>query len=257
MSEVAARQSATTSGPDHDGHSRWVRVCHWTGVLSFLTLAVTGYFILMVHPRLYWGEVGNDLMPALIEIPISNNHRPGEWERTVTFTEFSGSPVSADRTYSIFNQNGWGRSLHFLAAWFLVVTGVFYGLIGIFTGHFWRNLLPRVRDLMPKALWRDLKDHLQAPNASGGGPPYGLLQKLAYTIVVFVALPLMLVTGLTMSPAVTAAYPFLLDLFGGYQSARTIHFFGFAILLLFLFVHVGMVVVTGFRKQLRAMTLGK
>jgi len=89
-----------------------------------------------------------------------------------------------------------------------------------------------------------------------GGPPYGLLQKLTYAGVVFVLLPLMVLTGLTMSPAVTAAYPVLLDLFGGSQSARTIHFFLFAGLVIFLIVHVVMVVLTGFMRHMRAMTFG-
>jgi thiosulfate reductase cytochrome b subunit len=92
--------------------------------------------------------------------------------------------------------------------------------------------------------------------AATGGPPYGLLQKLAYSGVVFVALPLTVVTGLTMAPAVTAAFPALLDLFGGSQSARTLHFFAFAALVLFLIVHVVMVVLSGFTRQIRAMTIG-
>jgi thiosulfate reductase cytochrome b subunit len=88
------------------------------------------------------------------------------------------------------------------------------------------------------------------------GPPYALLQKLTYAGVVFVLLPLMVLTGLTMSPAITAAYPVLLDLFGGSQSARTIHFFSFAALVIFLITHVVMVVLTGFRRHMRAMTFG-
>jgi thiosulfate reductase cytochrome b subunit len=240
-----------------EGHRRWVRVSHWTIVASFLTLAVTGVLILMVHPRLYWGEVGNDLVPALLEIPISNNHRPEGWAETTTFPEVPGSPISADRTYSIFNQNGWGRSLHFLAAWFLVATGLIYVLAGLFGGHIRQNLLPKVKDLSPGSLVQDARDHLHPGRDVGGGPPYGAVQKVAYAGVVFVALPLMLLTGLTMSPAVTASLPILLDLFGGYQSARTIHFFGFSALFLFLVIHVAMVFVTGAGRQLRAMTLGK
>jgi thiosulfate reductase cytochrome b subunit len=240
-----------------EGHRRWVRVSHWTIVASFLTLAVTGILILMVHPRLYWGEVGNDLVPAFLEIPISNNHQPDGWEQTTTFTEVPGSPVSADRTYYIFNENGWGRSLHFLAAWFLVVTGLFYVVTGLVGGHARRNLVPGVTDLAPGRLMQDAREHLRPQADIGAGPPYGAVQKLLYAGVVFVALPLMLLTGLTMSPAVTAAAPILLDIFGGYQSARTIHFFGFSALVLFLIVHIAMVFVTGARRQLRAMILGK
>ncbi len=241
------------------GHRGWVRICHWAIAFSFLALAVTGIVILMAHPRLYWGEVGNDLMPALLEFPISNNHRPDDYGPATTFTEVPGAPISATRDYEdeFFNQNSWGRSLHFLAAWVLVTTGLVYVFAGMTTGHVWHDLLPRIRELAPRSLWRDLRNHLRpAIEPVGSGPPYGLLQKLTYSAVVFIALPLMLLTGLTMSPAVTAAYPFLLDTFGGYQSARTIHFFCFAALLLFLVVHVAMVIATGFGRQLRAMILG-
>jgi thiosulfate reductase cytochrome b subunit len=132
-----------------------------------------------------------------------------------------------------------------------------YLLTGIFVGHFRSHIWPRSKELTLRLVWRDVVDHLRLriPPASGG-PHYGLLQKCAYTLVVFAAAPLMTLTGLAMSPAVTAAFPFLLGLFGGYQSARTIHFFTFVALLLFVFVHVVMVVKSGFRRQIRAMTVG-
>ena len=120
-----------------------------------------------------------------------------------------------------------------------------------------RDLLPHARELSLQALWRECAAHLRLPiRPTRGGPPYGLLQKWAYSGAVFIALPVMLLTGLTMSPAVTAAYPFLLDLFGGSQSARTIHFFMFTLLMVFLFVHVLMVCISGFKRQMRAMTVG-
>jgi thiosulfate reductase cytochrome b subunit len=174
------------------------------------------------------------------------------------FFEDAAGPISARRTYDIFNQNGWGRSLHFLAAWFLVLPGAVYLLAGIFGGHFRRHIWPRIKEVSPHLLWRDMGDHLRLriPPASGG-PQYGLLQKCAYSFVVFVAAPLMVVTGLTMSPAVTSAFPILLRFFGGYQSARTIHFFTSAALVLFLIVHVVMVIKSGFRRQIRSMTVGE
>jgi len=101
----ATASHGTESSPG-SGHSVWVRLCHWAGALGFLVLAVSGVFILMVHPRLYWGEVGNDLTPALLELPISDNHRPEGWERAVTFSGLPNAPFSANRTYGIFNQNG-------------------------------------------------------------------------------------------------------------------------------------------------------
>lgn len=239
-------------------HKRWVKGSHWIVTLCFLALAVTGFVILMAHPRLYWGEVGNDLTPALFELPISRNYQHGGWGKTVPFFKTAGTPVSASRTYDIFNQNGWGRSLHFLAAWFLVITGLVYLLGGIFTGHFRNHIWLRAKEFSPQLFVRDLINHLRMriPPATGG-PQYGLLQKLTYALVIFIALPLAVMTGLTMSPAITAAYPFLLKIFGGAQSARTIHFFASLMLELFLVVHVAMIIGSGFKQQIRSMTLGK
>lgn len=212
----------------------------------------------MVHPRFYWGETGNDLTPALFELPVSRNYKHGGWENNGTFSEIAGSAVSASRTYDIFNQNGWGRSLHFLSAWFLVVAGVVYLLIGIFSGHFRNNILPRLKELKLRLFWSDFVNHvrMRIPPATDG-PHYGLLQKSSYVIVIFFLLPLIALTGLTMSPAIVAAYPFLLKIFLGTQSARTIHFIASIALELFLIVHIVMVIKSGFKQQIRAMTIGK
>jgi thiosulfate reductase cytochrome b subunit len=244
--------------PGGEGHARWVRASHWIITFAVLTLAFSGFEILMVHPRLYWGKAGNDLTPALFELPISRNYKHGGYDKPTPIIDNASGPVSANRTYDIFNQNGWGRSLHFLAAWFLVLPGVLYLLLGLFTGHFRWHIWPRVRELSPRLVGRDLVSHLRLriPSASAG-PRYGLLQKITYSFVIFAAAPLMVATGLTMSPAVTAAFPFLLDLFGGIQSARTIHFFASAVLVLFVIVHVVMVVRSGFRRHMRAMTIGR
>lgn len=237
------------------GHPGWVRVCHWLVSLSFLALAFTGYVILMCHPRLYWGEVGNNLTPALIELPISRNHQHDGWEPKVPFTNNAAGPVSASRFYMIFNENSWGRSLHFLAAWVLVITGTIYLVAGFRTGHFRRHLWPRTDELAIRQFWREVLDHLRLriPPATGG-PQYGLLQKCAYCTVVFVVLPLAVLSGLAMSPAITAGYPVLGSIFGGFQSARTIHFFAAVALVLFLIVHLVMVVRSGFKRQMHSMT---
>jgi thiosulfate reductase cytochrome b subunit len=237
-------------------HAGWVRIAHGIVAASVLTLALTGAVILMAHPRLYWGEAGNDLMPALLELPISRNYKHGGFTAPTPFFDGAAGPVTANRTYDIFNQNGWGRSLHFLAAWWLVVPGLIYLAIGLAGGHFRAHLWPRAGELSASAMWSDLVDHLRTLRPRGGGPQYGLLQRCAYSVVVFVAAPLMGVTGLAMSPAVSAALPFLPRLFGGYQSARTVHFFTVVALLLFVLVHVTMVARTGFRRQLRAITAG-
>jgi thiosulfate reductase cytochrome b subunit len=251
-------EALTASSIESGGHRLWTRICHWIVAFSFLVLGFSGFVILMAHPRLYWGEVGNALTPAILELPISNNHRPEGWEQGAVFTEVPNAPISANRMYLIFNENSWARSLHFLAAWFFVLAGAYYAFAGLFSGHIRRNLLPRARELMPQTLWRDLKAHLSLRvGSTGAGSPYGLLQRCTYASVAFILLPFMVVSGLTMSPAVTAAYPILLDVFGGYQSARTLHFAGFVLLFLFFIIHVAMVALTGFRRQLCGMILGK
>lgn len=218
------------------GHALWVRLTHWIAAAGVIALVFSGVEILMVHPRLYWGEAGNDLTPPLLELPISRNHQHGGWTAPTPFVEGAGSPVSAGRAYEIFNENGWGRSLHFLAAWMLVITGLIYVLAGVISGHFRRHFI--ASEMFP------------------GGPKYGPLQRATYTLIVFVVAPLLVLTGLTMSPAVGSAAPMLLDLFGGHQSARTLHFGAFAVLALFALAHVAMVIRTGFSRQIRGMTVG-
>lgn len=252
MAELLQADAQTTTV-----HPAWVRVSHWILAASVLTLVFSGFAILMVHPRLYWGEGGNDLTPALVELPISRNHQHGGWTERTAITADPRGPVSANRTYDIFNQNGWARSLHFLAAWILVLPGLVYLLTGLAEGHFRERFLPVRGELTTANLLRDLSDHLRFRMPVGtAGSRYGLLQKLTYALIVFAAAPLVVLTGLTMSPAVTASVPILLRVFGGYQSARTIHFVAFVALVLFVVAHVVMVVRTGFRRQMRAMTTG-
>lgn len=239
-------------------HKIWVRTTHWIVTLSFLLLVFTGYEILMVHPRLYWGEVGNDLTPALFELPISRNHQHGGWEEAISFTGEVEGPISMSRTYDIFNQNGWGRSLHFLAGWFLVFGGLAYMVTGLFSGHFRRHIWLKRKEDTIQGFWRDMLRHFRLEiERATGGPHYGLLQRGAYSVIIFFVMPLAVMTGLTMSPAVTAAFPFLLKIFLGAQSARTIHFFTAVILLMFLLVHVMMIIMSGFKKQILYMTIGK
>src|SRR5688572_6639516 len=137
-------------------HKWWVRISHWIITFSFLALAYTGVVILMCHPRLYWGDVGNNLTPALIELPISRNHQHGGWVNSTAFFDGASSPVTASRTYEIFNENGWGRSLHFLAAWILVVAGVIYVITGTLTGHFRSRLFPKGREFSWRFLVSDV-----------------------------------------------------------------------------------------------------
>lgn len=238
-------------------HARWVRISHGIIALSFLSLAVTGIFILMVHPRLYWGEVGNDLTPAFIELPISRNYHHNGWDNKVAFFDKPGSAISASRTFDIFNENGWGRSLHFLSAWVLVVTGLLYVISGLITRHFGRRMMPQRDAFSMKLLWREFVDHLRSPRSMGNGSQYNLLQRVSYLGVIFVCMPVAVMTGLAMSPAITASFPFVVSMWGGTQSARTIHFFASIALELFFIVHLMMIVITGFKQNMKAIVIGK
>lgn len=238
-------------------HSTWVKISHWVGTLAFLFLLFSGIEILMVHPRLYWGNAGNDLTPALFELPISRNYQHGGWEKSQAFFDQKNAAVSAGRTYDIFNQNGWGRSLHFLAAWALVITGIFYLVIALFSGHIKYQLLPKLKELTFATFLKEIKEHLRLSIIYLKGPQYGLLQKISYLMVIFILVPTIVLTGLTMSPAVTASHPYLLDLFLGAQSARTIHFFATSLLLFFVLIHVFMIIQSGFKKQMNAMLFNK
>jgi thiosulfate reductase cytochrome b subunit len=234
------------------GHAVWVRLCHWLIAFSVIVLAGSGLVILMAHPRLYWGEVGNDLTPAWIELPLGRNYHHGGWGPALAFGDAPGA-ISRARLYDIFNQNGWARSLHFLTAWAFAAALALYLVLGLLSGHLAREIAPRAGDLAPAAL----KAHLRLPPPPApGGPPYNGAQKLAYAAVVLIGLPLMILSGLAMSPTVAAGWPWIQALFGGSQTARSIHFLVLCALALFLLVHLAMVVLTGFGRQIWAMTIG-
>ena len=220
-------------------HTTTVRVTHWIAAVGFVALLVTGLEIVISHPRFYWGEEGNVNTSALFSIPIPA----------------SRGSVPTRYGYVLPDQNGWSRYLHFQTAWLVVATGLWYVLWGLRSGHFRRNLLPLGADLLPGALVKVLGNHLRFKLAADDHT-YNTLQRLAYLLVVFGAFPLMIWTGLAMSPAVTSAFPFIVTILGGHQSARTLHFFDTLFLVLFLVVHILMVYLAGFRKRMRGMIRG-
>lgn len=222
-------------------HSALVRVTHWITALCFLALLVSGGEIVISHPRFYWGENGNVLTPVLFKLHIPS----------------SRSLVPTGYGYVLPDQNGWSRYLHFQSAWIAVFTGLLYVIVGFFSGHFGKNLLPDKADLCWRAFSKAIISHLrfQRPSAAEAWS-YNLLQRLSYLFVIFILFPLVIWTGLAMSPAFTSALPATVTLLGGRQSARTIHFFVSVALLLFLLVHVGMVWFAGFRNRMRAMITG-
>ena len=228
--------------PIRPRHPALVRVTHWLTTLSFLALLVTGVEILISHPRFYWGETGNVNTRPLFTIPIPS----------------SRGTVPTGYGYVLPDQNGWSRYLHFEAAWVAVLTGLLYAAFGFFRGHFRRNLLPAASDLSPKRLAIDLARHLRLRRPSEEEAwSYNLLQRLTYLLVIFVLFPLVIWTGLAMSPAIGSVFPSAVTVLGGRQSARTLHFFVSILLVLFLLVHVFMVFLAGFRKRVGAMITGR
>ena len=154
------------------------------------------------------------------------------------------------------DQNGWSRYLHFQSAWLAILIGLLYLSFGFFAGHFRRNLVPA--DFSRKALAADISRHLRFGRASAEESwSYNALQRLTYLAVIFVLFPLVIWTGLAMSPAVVSAVPALVNFWGGQQSARTLHFFVSVLLVLFLLIHILMVCLAGFRNRMRAMITGR
>ena len=223
-------------------HSVLVRVTHWLTVLAFFALLVTGIEILISHPRFYWGETGNVNMRPLFTIPIPS----------------SRSSVPTGYGYVLPDQNGWSRYLHFQSAWIAVGTGLLYAAFGFFGGHFRRNLLPAGADLTPKRLAISIGQHVrfERPSAEEAWS-YNVLQRLAYLVVIFVFFPLIIWTGLALSPAFESFAPGAVTILGGHQSARTIHFFVTAFLVVFLVIHVVMISLAGFWNRMRAMITGR
>jgi thiosulfate reductase cytochrome b subunit len=234
-----------TSVPDKtvtSRHSALVRVTHWITALCFLALLVSGGEIVISHPRFYWGEVGNDLTPTLFKLHIPASRKL----------------VPTGYGYLLPDANGWGRYLHFQAAWVVILTGLLYAIFGFVSGHFRKSLLPRRDDLSWRAFSAAIASHLRfARPSEAEAYSYNLLQRLAYLFVIFVLFPLVIWTGLAMSPAFVSAFPATVNVLGGQQSARTLHFFVSLSLVLFLLVHVGMVWLAGFTNRMRAMITGR
>jgi thiosulfate reductase cytochrome b subunit len=224
-------------------HSAVVRITHWITALCFFALLISGTNIVISHPRFYWGETGNVLTPALFELPIPA----------------SRSAVKTGYGYVLPDQNGWSRSLHFQAAWFVVFTGAVYVAFAIITRHLRNNLLPARSDLAWASLAQGLTGivRLHAKRAAAGADSYNALQRLTYLSVLFVLFPLMIWTGLAMSPAVVSVFPGAVTVFGGHQSARTIHFVVSVSLVVFLIGHIAMVYLAGFRSRTSAMITGR
>ena len=254
-------------------HSAVTRLTHWLNVLCFSFLLLSGLQIFNAYPQLHWGQYGVDSDPAFLEIGANENDgephgflkignvsvpTTGVLGLSKTTGEWAPRAFPAWLTLPSYQDLAAGRRWHFFFAWIFVVNGLAYLGYGLLSRHFRRDLVPDRRELTPRHLWREVIDHARLRFPSGEqARRYNALQKLAYIVVIAALLPLMVLTGLTMSPGVDAAFPVLLDIFGGRQSARALHFITASLLVVFVVVHVVMVIFSGPWNNLRSMVMGR
>ena len=236
VSDVASLRNS-----DLPRHAAFVRVTHWLTAICFFALLISGVEILISHPRFYWGETGNVRTRPLFQMPIPS----------------SRSTVPTGYGYVLPDQNGWSRYLHFQAAWAAVLTGLVYAIWGLWTGHFRSNLFPAPSDRTWQSFWRVIAKHIRLKRPDQAEAlSYNVVQRATYLTVIFVLFPLVIWTGLALSPGFNSVLPAAVNGLGGRQSARTLHFFVSAFLLLFLIVHIAMVVFAGFMSRMRSMITG-
>jgi thiosulfate reductase cytochrome b subunit len=250
-------------------HAAPVRVTHWINVICFTLLLMSGLQIFNAHPALSVGERSDFDHPAMsIQAHLSANGLVGEtmilghsFDTTgVLGVSNEGGQVSRRAfpswvTVPSFQDLATGRRWHFFFAWLLVLNALGYLVWGIASWHFARDLLPSREEL--GHVGKEFLEHLRLRFPRGDAAKrYNVLQQLAYLLVVFVLFPLMILTGLTMSPGIDSAVPQLLTLFGGRQTARLIHFVTASSLVLFVIVHFVMVLISGVWNNLRSMITG-
>lgn len=241
-------------------HDRIVRVTHWLNALAVFALLVTGFGITQLYTPLHWGDAGQDwgnvgeelngpggdAYPAIARVPdIPSELHLGAWidEALWSVKTYLRTPMRARD--------------HILFAWLFLFNGLVYLAAGALTGRFRGLLRPSWRELSWRRLGPDLWSHLRLHFPKGDqARSYNLIQKYAYLLIIFAALPLQLLTGLVLLPWMDGAFPWLKDIFFGRQSARTIHFSCSLLILAFIVVHLAMVMLSGFRNNMRSMITG-
>lgn len=214
-------------------HSLPVRVTHWINAVALILLLMSGLQIFNAHPSLYWGKSSYSGAGPILDLG-------------------DGFPS----WLTIGQWLAMGRRWHFFFAWILVVNGAAYLAHSFGTRHIARELAPTRSDW--RSVGRSIADHLHLRHPQGeAAKHYNVLQKLSYVAVIFVLLPLIVLTGWSMSPWLDSLWPGWVDVFGGRQSARTLHFVVAWLLVLFFLIHVFEVIATGFWNNLRSMITGR
>jgi len=253
-------------------HALAVRITHWVNALCLLVLLLSGLQIFNAHSTLYFGEKSTPERAVLSMNAIQRDDGSYAGITTIGSARFDTTGVlglSRDAsgeldargfpswiTLPSYRDLATGRRWHFFFAWLFVLNGLAYLAYAAWSGHVRRDLAPTRSQL--RHIGQSVWEHIRFRFPKGEeAKSYNVLQKLAYLAVIFGLLPLIFLTGLTMSPAINAAFPFLLDVFGGRQSARTIHFMCATGITLFVIVHVFMVFASGAWNNIRSMITGR
>lgn len=250
-------------------HRLSTRLWHWVNAGTLVVMLMSGLMIFNAHPRLYWGAFGANADPAWLEIGA---------EGTRGYLRLGGTELDTTGVLGVSRRDGqlwavafpgWAtlpsgydlalaRRWHLTFAWLLAGGLAAYAVASLANGHLWRDLRPRARELAPGHLWAEVKAHARLDFPKGeAARRYNTLQKLSYLLVLVGLLPAMVLSGLAMSPAMDAAAPWLLDLFGGRQSARSVHFIAAWLLVGFVVVHLAMVLLAGPVNEVRSMITGR
>lgn len=240
MTEPDAAVSEPQGGELVRRHRLSTRLWHWTNAVTLLVMLMSGLMIFNAHPRLYWGHYGANPDTAWLQIGAMDGVAFPGW-------------ITLPSDYSLADARLW----HLAFAWVLAFGLLVYLVWSLFNRHIERDLHITKEEWAPAHILHDVKEHaaLRFP-AGAAALRYGILQKLSYCAVLFVLLPLVILSGLAMSPALDAAWPLLVDLFGGRQSARSLHFIAMAGLVAFSAVHIVMVLLAGPFNELRSMITG-
>jgi thiosulfate reductase cytochrome b subunit len=252
-------------------HSLSVRITHWINAISLCLLLLSGLQIFNAHPQLYFGQQSNfghswlgmgaygasDGLHGVTKLGPFSFDTTGflgasRENNTVVARGFPNWLTIPSTRYLAL-----GRRWHFFFAWVFAVNGAIYMASGLIGGHLKRDLVPTLDQVRPRHVLHEVWDHMRLRFPKGEeARRYNVLQKGAYLGVVVLLLPVMILTGMTMSPSLDAIFPGLLDLFGGRQSARSIHFITASLLVLFFVVHIVMVVLSGTWNNIRSMITG-
>ncbi len=247
-------------------HALPVRIGHWLNVVWLFILIMSGLQIFNAHPALYWGDRSDRDQPLLSIRAMKSGDGQVHGVTTILGYPFdttgvlgySNNSVRAFPAWATVPSAKWlamGRQWHLFFSWLFVINGLLFAAYAFMSRHIARDLAPTGQDL--RGIGRAVKDHLVLRHPKGDeAKRYNVLQKLAYMAVLFGLAPLIILTGLTMSPTIDTAFPWLLTIFGGRQSARTIHFIACFSFVGFILVHVSQVVLTGFFNNLRSMVTG-